>query len=214
MALLFWATEAPESRTLLDALGRQNAALSAAGVHVLAISVDAGDREGGCAQRQEAPAASRHRRQRRRGTAPAPSAVFDRREDLPLPVVFLINGKGEIVKIYRSASALTAIAGDVAAIRRRGHEAARSIAPVHGHVLLEAGRAQLLPAWAGAGTRDDAAALVAFEHVAKVDPSAITFYNLGTLYMRRGPPRKQRRRMSVPCSSRPTTPTRTTASAR
>ena len=31
-------------------------------------------------------------------------------------MVFLINGKGEIVKTYRSASALTAIAGDVAAI--------------------------------------------------------------------------------------------------
>ncbi len=32
----------------------------------------------------------------------------------------------------------------------------------------------------------DAPALVAFERVAKSDPSAITFYNLGTLYMKLG----------------------------
>ena len=31
----------------------------------------------------------------------------------------------------------------------------------------------------------DTPAVAAFEHVAKVDPSAITFYNLGTLYMKR-----------------------------
>jgi Tfp pilus assembly protein PilF/peroxiredoxin len=189
VALLFWATTAPQSRMLLDALGRQQAALTAAGVHVLAISVDAPDRESTVRTAAEStglpvaiagsdvagPYSLLHR------------YVFDRREDLPLPVVFLSNGRGEIVKIYRSASGLTEIAGDVATIDVPDAERlARSI-PFKGTFYSKPGERNYFQYGLELSEQGyDAAALVAFEHVAKVDPSAITFYNLGTLYMRRG----------------------------
>ena len=189
VALLFWATTAPQSRVLLEALGRQKAALATTGVHVLAISVDAAERE------TEVRAAA--------GSTGLPVAiagsdvtgpysllhryVFDRREDLPLPVVFLINGKSEIVKTYRSASALTAIAGDVAAIDVADTERLARSLPFKGTFYSKPGERNYFQYGLELSEQGyDAAALVAFEHVAKVDPSAITFYNLGTLYMRRG----------------------------
>ena len=55
----------------------------------------------------------------------------------------------------------------------------------------------------------DAPALVVFERVARADPSAIAFYNLGTLYMKtwQGGRREGGVRARA-CSSRPTTRTR------
>jgi tetratricopeptide (TPR) repeat protein len=189
VALLFWATTAPQSRMLLEALGRQKAALNAAGVDVLAISVDPPDRESTVRTAAESaglPVAIA-------GSDVAGQYdllhryVFDRREDLPLPVVFLINGKGEIVRIYRSASALTAIAGDVAAIDVADTKRLARSLPFTGTFYSKPGERNYFQYGLELSEQaHDAAALVAFEHVAKVDPSAITFYNLGTLYMRRG----------------------------
>jgi len=191
VALLFWATTAPQSRTLLDALGRQNAALTAAGVQVLAISVDAEDRES--AVRAAAESTGLPVAFAGNDVAGQYSLlhryIFDRREDLPLPVVFLINAKGEIVKIYRSASALTAIAGDVAAIDVADAKRLVRSLPFTGTFYSKPGERNYFQYGLELSEQGyDAAALVAFEHVAKVDPSAITFYNLGTLYMRRGRP--------------------------
>ena len=104
-------------------------------------------------------------------------------------MVFLINGKGEIVKIYREC---VGVDGDR---RRRGDDRRR------GTPSGSPGRSRSQGTfYSKPGERNyfqyglelseqgyDAAALVAFERVAKVDPSAITFYNLGTLYMKARP---------------------------
>ena len=189
VALLFWATWAPPSRALLDELGRQQRALAAAGAQALAVSVDGQDKAA------DVQAASK--------TVGLPIAIadssvagmysllhrylFDRREDLRLPTLFLINGRGEIVRVYREAAAVAGIAGDIRKIDvPEAERLARSL-PFKGTFYAAPGERNYFQYGLELSEQGyDAAALVAFEHVAKVDPSAITFYNLGTLYMRRG----------------------------
>ncbi len=189
VALVFWATTAPQSRSMLDALGRQKDALTAAGVQALAISVDPSDRE--AAVKAEVTGSSLPVAMAGSDVAGAFSLLhrylFDRREDLPLPTAFLINGKGEVVKMYRDAPALNGIASDAAAIDvAEGERLSRSL-PFKGTFYSPPGERNYFQYGLELSEQGyDAAALVAFEHVAKVDPSAITFYNLGTLYLRRG----------------------------
>ena len=78
------------------------------------------------------------------------SYLFDRREDLRLPTLFLLSAKGEIVKLYRELPAAAQIAEDIARIDALAGRAARPRRAVHGQPVLEPRRAQLLPVRAGA----------------------------------------------------------------
>ena len=116
--------------------------------------------------------------------------LFDRREDLQLPTAFLVSAKGEIVKVYTSPAAVA----QVVAGRREDRGAARPNAwrgpSLSRHVLREPGRAQLFPVRAGAfraGVRTRRRWWRSSTWQ-RSDPSAITFYNLGTLYMKGGRP--------------------------
>ena len=115
--------------------------------------------------------------------------LFDRREDLPLPTAFLVNATGEIVKIYSGA-------------RYRPPRSSRTSPRSPPPILPPDWRAPLpFPGVFASPPTDrsyfqyglelseqgyDAPALVAFERVVKTDPSAIAFYNLGTLDLRMG----------------------------
>jgi Tfp pilus assembly protein PilF len=163
--------------------------MASAGVEALAIALDAPEREADVRAASQGPGLP---------VAIAGSDVagpysllhryvFDRREDLPLPAVFLIDGKGEVVKIYRDAPALTEIASDAAAIDAPDSERLARSLPFKGTFYSKPGERNYFQYGLELSEQGyDAASLVAFEHVARVDPSAITFYNLGTLYMRRG----------------------------
>ena len=121
--------------------------------------------------------------------------LFDRREDLRLPTAFLMNAAGRDRQGLRDADRRRA---DRRGHRRRSRRpAAERLAravPFPGTFYSQPGRAQLLPVRAGAvraglrraGARSPSSAS------RKVDPSAITFYNLGTLYMKRGQPAEAR----------------------
>ena len=106
VALLFWATWAPPSRALLEELGRQQRALAAAGAQALAVSVDGQDKAADVQAASKAvglPIAIADKEVA--GTySLLHRYLFDRREDLRLPTLFLINGRGEIVRVYHERS--------------------------------------------------------------------------------------------------------------
>jgi tetratricopeptide (TPR) repeat protein/peroxiredoxin len=196
VVLSFWATSAPPSRAVLDELSRGHAALAAAGAAVLALAVDT-----------PADAAKvRESVQTKKGTTPAVPVMiagddvagtynilhrylFDRREDLRLPTTFLIDAHGDIVKIYSGPIAAPRIVDDIAHITATdGARLARAV-PFPGTFLSPPGKRSYFQYGLELSEQGfDAPALAAFERVARDDPSAITFYNLGTLYMKLGRP--------------------------
>jgi len=115
------------------------------------------------------------------------SYLFDRREDLRLPTLFLLSAQGEIVKIYRELAAAAQMVDDVARIEATPAERLARAVPFPGNPYSSPGERNYFQFGLELSEQGfDKPALGAFERVAKVDPSAITFYNLGTLYMKAG----------------------------
>jgi len=116
--------------------------------------------------------------------------LFDRREDLRLPTAFLLDARGAIVKVYSGAISPARIAEDIPTIDAVTPAArlARAL-PFPGTFLSPpADRSGFQYGLELSEQGYDAAALAVFERVAKVDPSAITLYNLGTLSLKLGQP--------------------------
>ncbi len=196
----FWATWAPPSRAALDDLARERQALTAAGASILALSVD--PPEDVAKVRSSAQAVGVPVMIAGAETAGTYNILhrylFDRREDLRLPTAFLVNGQGEIVKIYTDAIPAGSIAQDVGTHRSASPEECLTRAvPFAGTFYSPPGERNYFQYGLELSEQGfDRPALAAFERVAKADPSAITFYNLGTLYMKRRPAGGRRRRRS------------------
>ena len=189
--VLFWATWAPPSRAALEEVARGAKAFAAAGASVLAVAVDAPADE---AKVRAAVAAT-----------PVPVLVaseevagaysilnryvFDRREDLPLPTVFLVSGQGDIVKVYREPIVAARILEDIPRIATSPGERLARAVPFAGTFYASPGeRNEFQYALELSEQGFDTPAMAVFERVAKLDPTAITLYNLGTLYLKRGNP--------------------------
>ncbi len=113
--------------------------------------------------------------------------IFDRREDLRLPTLFLMNVRGEIVKVYHEPIAAKVVE-DIPRIEVSAAERLTRALPFPGRLFSSpAERSYFQYGLELSEQGFDAPALVVFEGVAKRDPSALTFYNLGTLYMKRQP---------------------------
>ncbi len=187
--ILFWATWAPPSRQALEELVREHRALGEGGATVLAVAVDPPADEAkvrAAAQGLNLPVMLAGD-----DTAGAYGVLnrylFDRREDLRLPTVFLVNGQGEVVKIYREPIAASRILEDLPRIEANPAERLVRAVPFEGTFSSSPGRRNYFQYGLELSEQGfDAAALVAFQRVVKSDPSAMTFYNLGTLYMRMG----------------------------
>ncbi len=191
VVVCFWATWAPPSRDAIAELSRQRAALSAAGASILTLSVDAAEdvaKVKAATQNLSLPVivadpevAGTYNTLHR--------YLFDRREDLNLPTSFLVSAKGEIVKVYKSATAVAQVAQDVGKIEAADAERLPRAVPFRGTFYSSLGDRSYFQYGLELSEQGfDTAALAAFERVAKADPSAITFYNLGTLYMKGGRP--------------------------
>jgi Tfp pilus assembly protein PilF/peroxiredoxin len=185
----FWATWAPPSRETIAELSRQRAALTAAGASILTLSVDAPEDAakvkaatqnlGLPVMVADAEVAGTYNTLHR--------YLFDRREDMNLPTVFLVSAKGEIVKVYKSRTALAEVVQDVGKIEVPAAERLSRAIPFPGAFYASVGDRSYFQYGLELSEQGfDTAALVAFEHVAQANPSAITFYNLGTLYMKGG----------------------------
>jgi len=189
--LLFWATWAPPSQAVLAELARSTKAFAAAETTVLALAVDAPADE--AKVRAAAAATSVPVLVGGEDVAGTYSVlnryIFDRREDLPLPTVFLVSGQGEIVKVYREPIVAARILEDIPRIAAPAGERLARAVPFAGTFYSSPGeRNEFQYALELSEQGFDAPAMAVFERVAKLDPTAITLYNLGTLYLKRGNP--------------------------
>jgi Tfp pilus assembly protein PilF/peroxiredoxin len=186
----FWAASASSSRAVLAELPRLRETLTKAGASLLAISVDpVSDQVKVKAAVQGLGLTSVIAGDEVAGTWNILHRnLFDRREDLPLPTSFLIDARGEIVKIYRGQINGAAILDDLTMIGKTADRLARA-APFPGVFISPPGRRNEFQYGLELSEQGfDAPALVVFERVAQADPSAIAFSNLGTLYMKGGRP--------------------------
>jgi Tfp pilus assembly protein PilF/peroxiredoxin len=187
--LLFWASWAPPSREALTELVTHRDALAKAGIPALALSVDSSEdvakvREAGRGAGVPVLIA---------GDAVAGTYtvlhryLFDRREDLPLPIAFLVSPKGEIVKVYRDRIAAAQILEDAQRTDVSVSERLKRAVPFAGTFYSNLGERSYFQYGLELSEQGfDQPALAAFERVAAQDPSAITFHNLATLYMKGG----------------------------
>jgi Tfp pilus assembly protein PilF/peroxiredoxin len=185
----FWASSAPPSRAAVQDLSKQRDALTATGASLLAVAVDP------VADEAKVKAASQGlgipvmlAGEELAGTYNVLHRyLFDRREDLGLPTAFLIDAHGNIVKVYKVPMSASQIMQDVAKIDVPAPDRLKRAVPFPGTFLGSLGTRNDFQYGLELSEQGyDSPALVAFERVAKTDPSAITFYNLGTLYMKRG----------------------------
>jgi Tfp pilus assembly protein PilF/peroxiredoxin len=191
VVLLFWATWARPSQAALSDMARSVKAFAAAGASVLALSVDGPADE--AKVRAAAPGGALPVLVASEEVAGAYSILnrflFDRREDLPLPTVLLVNGQGEVVKVYREPIVAARILEDIPRIAAAPGERLTRAVPFPGTFYASPGERNEFQYGLELSEQGfDAPAVAVFERVAKLDPTAITLYNLGTLYVKRGNP--------------------------
>jgi Tfp pilus assembly protein PilF/peroxiredoxin len=189
--ILFWASWAPPSRAALTELARQRPALAAAGAEVLTVAVDTPEDEPkvrAAAKGLDVPVLVAS--EEVAGTYSIVNRyLFDRREDLRLPTALFLDGRGDIVKVYRDRITASQILEDVSRIEASPAERLVRAVPFPGTFYATPGQRNYFQYALELSEQGfDTPALAAFERVAKLDPSAITFYNVGTLYMKRGNP--------------------------
>jgi tetratricopeptide (TPR) repeat protein len=193
--LYFWASWAPPSREALKQLSQDSGRIAAAGGTVLAVAVD---------DPADEPKVRAATTGLQLPIAMATQDVagtynvlyrylFDRRDDLRLPTAFLVSAEGEIVKVYSGTLPLETIPQDLATIDATPAGRLARAVPFPGVFHGPPGARGYFQYGLELSEQGfDGPALSAFERVAAADPSAITHYNLGTLYTRVGRPAEAR----------------------
>ena len=188
--LIFWSSASPTCRTNLENLQHRYAAWSKEGIHLLAVNVD--DSEA------TAPAPDRELRlsfptlRASEDTAAIYNILyrylFDRHRDLVLPTSFLIDEKGEIVKLYQGKINATDLENDFRRIPRTSSERLAKALPFPGVTdATEFPRNYLScgSIFFQRGYYDEAAAW--FQRGLESDPeSAEALYGLGSVYLKQG----------------------------
>jgi tetratricopeptide (TPR) repeat protein len=190
VVMCFWATWAPPSRAALDALSQHSEALAKAGASILALAVDSS--EDGAKVRSSAEGLKLNAMIAGEEVAGTYNVLhrylFDRRGDLFLPTTFLLNARAEVVKVYSGPIDAARIVEDIPRVISPDERLARAV-PFRGTFYSPPGERSYFQYGLELSEQGfDKPALAVFERVAKFDPSAITFYNLGTLYMKLGQP--------------------------
>jgi Tfp pilus assembly protein PilF/peroxiredoxin len=192
--ILFWASWAPPSLAALEDLSRARQSLAGAGASLLAVAVDdKADEPKVRAVARGAGVPVMVASEEMAGTYNMLHRyLFDRREDLRLPTLLLVNGQAEIVKVYHEPTAAKVVE-DVRRIEVSAAGRLTRALPFPGRLFSSPGERSYFQYGLELSEQGfDAPALVVFERVAKVDPSALTFHNLGTLYMKAGQVAKAR----------------------
>jgi len=189
--LTFWTTAAPASGELLKIFQRRSPAFAASGLDIVAVNVDGPD----------LVAAAKSFAVREGFSFPVLFAtedvagiynivyryLFDRRRDLPIPVSFLLDKEGMIVKVYQGSLEPQRVLEDMHSIPTTATDRMQKALPLGG--VLYQGAFQRNDFTYGIalfqhGYLEQAAA--SFQQVIATkpdDPEA--YYNLGTLYLRR-----------------------------
>jgi tetratricopeptide (TPR) repeat protein len=192
LALLhFWTTTTPSCREQLIELQAHRETLANGGLRVVCINVD---------DHQEDPQAIRSFAAQERITLPIVLAtpevagvynllyryLFDRRRDLPVPLSFLLNREGAIVKVYQGLVRPEQLLADAGSIPSTAVGFIDKALPFKGKVFQERfQRNDLTYAVALFQHGYLGQAAVEFKKVISAKPDdATAYYNLGTLYLR------------------------------
>jgi tetratricopeptide (TPR) repeat protein len=185
--LLFWTTAAPASLEALRELDRRRADFG--GASLLAVALD--KPEDAAAVRSAAaglqlPVA--HADPAFGGTYSVLSRyLFDRREDLRFPTALLLDAQGQVVKVYRDRIRVDEIAADVPRTLADAKARLARAVPFEGAFLAAPGERNYFQYSLDLAEQGfETAAVSGFERAAELDPSAVTLYNLGTLYAKAG----------------------------
>jgi tetratricopeptide (TPR) repeat protein/peroxiredoxin len=190
VVLHFWTAASPSSLTDLEELGRFHARWAGQGFELLAINVDEPCRRD--------PTTVPYRTFSFPILCATPDviavynilyrSVFDRHRDLNVPVSFLVDEKGAVVKIYRGPASARRIEDDFLHIPRTAAERLSKALPFPG--LIEStdftrNYLSLGSVFFDRGYPDQSE--VFFELARRDDPSAAeAYYGLGSVYLQQG----------------------------
>jgi Tfp pilus assembly protein PilF/peroxiredoxin len=193
--LCFWSAAAPPSQLALAELALERQALATAGATLLAVAVDAPEDEAkvrAAARDLGIPVAMASHDVA--GTYSILNRyLFDRRLDLRLPTILLLDAQGQVAKVYRDRIAAAQVLADIPKIEASPAERLARALPFRGTFYASPGERNYFQSSLDLSEQGfDAAALQGFLRVAALDPSAMTFYNVGTLQMKLGQPTEAR----------------------
>jgi tetratricopeptide (TPR) repeat protein/peroxiredoxin len=189
--LYFWTTTEPNCIAQMRLFGQNHSKLSTSGITLVGVNVDdpidvSAVKAFAAAEKLAFPIVL---------ATPEVAGIynivyrylFDRRRDMPVPISFLVDPAGFIVKIYQGSADPEKIKDDVRSAPKTASERIQKALPFAG-VLPEGGFQRndftYGVAFFQRGYLDQAAE--SFKQVIAAKPeSAEAFYNLGTLYLRR-----------------------------
>jgi Flp pilus assembly protein TadD/peroxiredoxin len=207
--LTFWGTNSPASRESLDISRKSYTPLAAQGVQVLAVNVDNSQDS----RNIESFLGS--------GTLPFPVLLatpemagvynivyrylFDRHRDLTVPLHWLIDPSGKIIKTYHGPSDPEQVLRDIGSTHLEAAERLGKVLPFPGILCRDEFRRNAHTygvAFFQHGFLKEAEE--AFQQAVVANPrDADAFYNLGTLYLRRNSPEEAQHNLEQAVKLRP-----------
>jgi tetratricopeptide (TPR) repeat protein/peroxiredoxin len=189
--LNFWMTTAPSWRDELRLLRQRQSVLVSGGLRIVAINVDNPSDAATVRSFVAKEAIPFPILLGTQDTAGVYNIIyrhlFDRHRDLPIPVSFLINSDGMIVKVYQGPTHPERLMEDLGSVPRTPGDRVRKALPFEGTLFqgsFQRNNFTYGVALFQLGYLEQAAASFKQAIVAKPqDPEA--YYNLGTLYLRR-----------------------------
>ncbi len=189
--VVFWTTAAPRSLDLLTSLQRYSVNSTAPQLHILAINVD----ESGAAQEARAYASGHGFGFPVLFATPEVAGIynilyrhlFDRRRDLPIPISFLLDRDGMIIKVSQGNISLNGLTADVKSVPADGQARTSRALPFPGIRVQDSFQRNDFTygvAMFQHGYLDQAEESFRQVITAKPDNSD-AYYNLGTLNLRR-----------------------------
>jgi Flp pilus assembly protein TadD/peroxiredoxin len=189
--LSFWATSSPASLDLLKLLRDSKPALASSSLNIAAVNVDAAN---------DLPAAKSFASQQHLSFPVLFSTdeiagvynilyryLFDRRRDLPIPVSFLLDSDGMIVKVYQGMVEPASLHRDIRSIPKDANDRMRRALPFKGQLVQDSFHRNDFTygvAMYQHGYLEQAAE--SFRQVIEMNPDeADAYYNLGTLSLKR-----------------------------
>jgi len=186
--VLLWSSDVAAAGTPLETLERGAPALQRAGVGSIAIAVDTAPNQAAVGPvSSRATPVVRATRELSLGYAILNRHLFMNRQDLRLPTCLLLDGAGNVVKVYRDHVDVDQIVKDASVIDRSPTERLDRAVPFRGTFYFGLPLRNYLPY--GRELLDnglEGAAVTAFERAVQANPSAPTLYRLGTLLAKSG----------------------------
>ena len=134
--------------------------------------------------------------------------LFDRRRDLPIPASFLIDERGNMVKLYQGVLQPDQVLNDIRSVPHTAEERIRKALPFPGKLYQGEFQRNAFTygvAFFQRGYLEQAAE--SFQQAIAAKPSdAEAYYNLGTLYLRRSDPKQARQNLEQAVALRPNHP--------